>query len=176
MTGFVTARQRGVVLVTGLIMLAMLIILLTSLFRTSALSIAHAASVRSADRAFQGAEDALHDALAAVAFVRAQPTELTTTMAHDVAVTTRIEYLGETRSIPHPNYQPALHSQLRAHFFVATAEAHGRRSATRRHQRVFYVIADAATPTRVALPRPGPLITAAFGAGVVTVSWRGTPS
>lgn len=172
----VATNQRGVVLITGLILIAMLIILLTSLFRTSALSIAHAASLRSADRAFQAAEDALYDALTASVFIRAQPPDVTTTLAHDVSVTTRVEYLGQTPAIPHPAYQPALHGGLRAHFFVATAEARGRRSAVRRHQLVFYVIADAATPPRVALARPGPLVAAAFGSGIVAVSWRSVPA
>ncbi len=164
--------ERGAVLITGMMMLTLLAILLSSVLRTSALSLAHAASLRSAARGFDACDQALRDAMQASVFMRAHVTTASTTLPFATRLTTTLQYLGSTDAIPHPQFDAARHASLDAHYFEVTATATGPRSTRETQQQVFLVIADAATPANVALARNSGIDVSDFGDSVIAMSWR----
>lgn len=166
-------RQRGMVLATGLFLVVLLTVFLTGVGRQAAASLVLADLARDHDRTFQLAEDALADARRAPVFRRETSSRVTHPLP-GAQVTTTIEYLGHTRTIPHPAWLPERDARLVAHHFRLRASA-GRRGVHHTLERDVAVIAPDDIADTAALTTANTPDTAPFGGAVVPGPWRVIP-
>lgn len=164
-------RESGTVLMSGLFLLTLLGVFLLGLGRGAAVSLAHAGGIRADDRALQAAEDALAAAIRASTFARRTAPPAVRTPAPGVVLTTSLEYLGETATVPHPAWDAARDARLRAHHFRVTAEA-DIGPALQTLQRDFAVVAPADIAASVTLSAAQTPANAPFGGAVIRGPWR----
>lgn len=166
-------RQRGMVLATGLFLVVLLTVFLTSIGRQATSALILADLTRDHDRTFQLAEDALAFAQQASVFRRETSAQVTHPFP-GAEVTTTVEYLGETALIPHPAWLPVRDTRLVAHHFRLRASA-ARRGVHHTLERDVAVIARRDLAATAALTTAATADTAPFGGAVIPGPWRANP-
>jgi hypothetical protein len=146
-------RQRGAVLIIGLLLLVVITILAVSGMNTATTELAMARNDQTYENVFQAAEKGLESALAQGNFSTVAPVIVSPTAAPYEFVSATIDFEGTTL-VPDKAFSLGAGSGIAAYHFQATSEAAFRvsdsatditdRDATAVHTQAFYVVGPGA--------------------------------
>lgn len=147
-------RQRGAVLIIGLLLLVVITILAVSGMNTATTELAMARNDQTYENVFQAAEKGLESALAQGNFSTVAPVIVSPTAAPYEFVSATIDFEGTTL-VPDKAFSLGAGSGIAAYHFQATSEAAFRvsdsatditdRDATAVHTQAFYVVGPGAS-------------------------------
>lgn len=141
-------RQRGAVLIVGLLLLVVITVLAVSGMNTATTELAMARNDQTYENVFQSAEKGLENALAQGLFSTAGPVTITPPLVTHEFISATIQYEDSTL-VPDQAFSLGAGSGISAHHFLITSSAQYRvidpanptdRDATATHKQAFYVV------------------------------------
>lgn len=143
-------QQRGVVLVTSIIMIMMGSLMASVSMRASTLSIAMATQHKSQSRSTHAARSTIETLLTSHVFtLTTGTTSRVLTLPHDTRVAVDTRHVGVTDQVASALYDANRDTDLRMHVFEVTIVATGQRGMTSRQSQLVYIIADASQTTGI---------------------------
>lgn len=146
-------KQRGAVLVVGLLLLVVITVLAVSGMNTATTELAMARNNQNYENAFQAAETGLEQAMAQAGFTTFAPTVLPTHSVGHESVTSTINFEDST-IVPDRAFSLGVGTGVSAYHFLATSQSVSRRDplstsdrdSTAVHTQAFYVVGPESSP------------------------------